>query len=264
MKKYILKLQNELIKLRKFKTLIKNNFKKSPEGSVYVVSKKDKLYYHHQYYKNGKRIKKYIKSENLKLAKSLAQKSYEKNTIRKIDKQIDIIEKFLENYKNNLLEDEFKALSPEKRALVTPLEPTWELLVKQWRQSSKMENSYPIDTTNYRTKNGEFVRSKSEIIIANALYDANIPYRYEAGIYLDGYGNISPDFTILEKDTGKLIYWEHFGRMNELDYVRKTINKINAYNLNGLKLILTFETESNPLNIDIVTTYINRIADCDI
>ncbi len=71
-----------------------------------------------------------------------------------------------------------------------------------------------------------------------------------------------PDFTIISRRTGKILYWEHDGRMDDPKYAEKAVRKINSYIRNGIipgeKLILTFETEKIALSDD--TIY--RIIEC--
>lgn len=61
-----------------------------------------------------------------------------------------------------------------------------------------------------------------------------------------------PDFTIRHPQTGKIIYWEHFGMMDNPSYCTKTFNKLNAYASQGIiptiNLITTYETQSYPIN----------------
>ena len=105
------------------------------------------------------------------------------------------------------------------------------------------------------------LRSKSEVFIGNALYLQNVPCLFERQIYLNGYGNVLPDFTVLDVKTRKTVIWEHFGKLDDPDYVEKNLRKINAYLKNGYiigeTLILTFESGQQPLN----TTFIDRIIE---
>ena len=60
-------------------------------------------------------------------------------------------------------------------------------------------------------------------------------------------GNIKRFFqTYLNVHTGKIIYWEHAGRMDDLYYTNDFVKKMNAYITNNLlpgrDIILTFET----------------------
>lgn len=68
----------------------------------------------------------------------------------------------------------------------------------------------------HRTLSGDLVRSKSEVIIANILYQSKIPFTYEARLVApDGQGR-APDFTIRWR--GKTYYWEHLGILDLEDY----------------------------------------------
>ena len=64
---------------------------------------------------------------------------------------------------------------------------------------------------------------------------------------------IYPDFTILNIQTGKITYWEHAGRMDDPKYANQFVYKVNSYMSNGIMpgrdLIFTYETMSNPLNM---------------
>ena len=99
---------------------------------------------------------------------------------------------------------------------------------------------------------GERVRSKSEVFIANAMYFRNVPYLFETRLYLIGYGNVLPDFAVLDVRTRKTIIWEHLGKMGDPAYVERNLRKINGYLRTGYvigeTLILTFESEQQPLN----------------
>lgn len=78
------------------------------------------------------------------------------------------------------------------------------------------------------------VKSKAEKDIADALFLAGIPYRYECGIsFNNGKTWYYPDFTIMDPGTGNLYLWEHFG-MEELEYYRhKNADKMYIYFENG-------------------------------
>src|SRR5690606_5721487 len=68
---------------------------------------------------------------------------------------------------------------------------------------------YLEDRLIHRTANGTLVRSKSEVIIADALAGAGVDFEYE--LPFSGHdGTIRlPDFTIEDAATGDLFIWEH-------------------------------------------------------
>jgi hypothetical protein len=70
----------------------------------------------------------------------------------------------------------------------------------------------------HRSRRGELMISKSEVIIANELAAAGIVYEYELPfIGTDGTPRY-PDFTIEDADTGITWYWEHLGMLGNTKY----------------------------------------------
>lgn len=60
------------------------------------------------------------------------------------------------------------------------------------------------------------VRSKSEVIIANMLFEREIPFRYEQPLFASDGTFYLPDFTITWR--GMDYYWEHVGMLHRDDY----------------------------------------------
>ena len=85
----------------------------------------------------------------------------------------------------------------------------------------------------HKTKRGEMVRSKSEVIVANALFDAGIDYGYEDDLPLKNGVVAHPDFTIY-KAGNPVYYWEHLGMLQKEDYRQKWDIKRKSYEENGI------------------------------
>lgn len=68
----------------------------------------------------------------------------------------------------------------------------------------------------HETLSGDYVRSKSEVIIANILFQSQIPFTYELPLAMPDCAFFRPDFTIAWK--GKTYYWEHLGMLDVEDY----------------------------------------------
>ena len=66
----------------------------------------------------------------------------------------------------------------------------------------------------HKTVRGELVRSKSEVIIANALHYNGLDYEYEPELRLEDKVK-RPDFKVEDYDTGVVWYWEHCGMMTD-------------------------------------------------
>ena len=73
---------------------------------------------------------------------------------------------------------------------------------------------------------------------------------------------IYPDFTIRHPKTGKIYYYEHFGRMDDASYCKKACAKLELYSLNGImptiQLLATFETSDNPLTPEAVEQLVKQ------
>lgn len=160
----------------------------------------------------------------------------------------------------------YQKFSIDRQMLIVPYVYSEEEIVEKWANEKKMkkeqERNFSEVCTEIYTENGECVRSKSEKILADKLYMMQIPYSYEVPLYLQGYGYIKPDFTVLNKRTRKEYYWEHLGMMDDKDYCEKAVKKIESLEKNGIfpgeNLILTYETKEHPLNIKIVEKFIEK------
>lgn len=94
---------------------------------------------------------------------------------------------------------------------------------------------YLEDRLIHRTANGTLVRSKSEVIIADALHAAGIDFTYETP-FKGHDGTIRlPDFTIEDADTGEVYIWEHLGMLSNPDYARAWERKKQWYAASGVK-----------------------------
>lgn len=155
-----------------------------------------------------------------------------------------------------------------------------ELALKQYysaiggvlnRNVSALKNliqQYHPENLRFETEQGEFVRSKSEVIIANILYQhsKDILYRYEKPLEVlvdRKVKTIYPDFAILNVHTGKIWYWEHAGRMDDPTYANEFVKKTNAYVANGFlpgkDVVFTYETMANPLEIFTIRRVVEEI-----
>ena len=104
------------------------------------------------------------------------------------------------------------------------MEPQLQIINKKYYDTKYIQVS----------EKGEFMISKSEVIIADKLHNNNIQYVYEAPITDEKGVTIHPDFTIEDKDTGITYYWEHLGLLTNDDYRSKWIRKKEWYERSGI------------------------------
>lgn len=225
----------------------------APEGNIRIVRRKNRTEY---YYKTGEKGAKkngtYIKNSERDLVQRIIQKQYDESVIAYAEERMQSIKRFIKAYGKTNLGRVFQKLNSDRKAFVANPILSDEEYIKQWECTPYEGN------TNYEikgeivTEKGEYVRSKSEKIIADKLYMLGIPYRYECPLVMDNGVIVYPDFTILKVDTREEVYLEHFGMMNDLRYVERAMHKLDMYARNGIyigvNLWLTFETQDNPLN----------------
>jgi hypothetical protein len=93
------------------------------------------------------------------------------------------------------------------------------------------------------------VRSKSEVIIANLLFDRDIPFLYEKPLYAKDGSFYLPDFTV--EFQGRTYYWEHLGILEQDEYRRRWEVKKDWYSKNFPGQLVT-TAESGNLSTDAV------------
>jgi len=167
-----------------------------------------------------------------------------------------------------------------KNAVLSEL--TTEGYARKWQEGNnvvrKFRSHKKDDYHKYKTMRGDFVGSKSEVMIADRLYARGVPYHYEIAFtpevvsdksrpvydeigFVIGYeafgfspeaeDTLHPDFYVLNKRTRKAIFWEHLGKMDDSEYCRKNFNRfmriLDAGYVIGEDLIVTHEDSRHPL-----------------
>lgn len=104
----------------------------------------------------------------------------------------------------------------------------------------------------HRTLKGHMVRSKSELVIANILFQLNIPYEYEQKLELPTVHRlVRPDFRFADP-AGEPILWEHLGMLARDDYRTSWERKREWYKengfLEGLNLFTTQDDDNGGLD----------------
>lgn len=254
---------NKIMSARE-KQLEKIRQKKMSQISMFPEGRLEISYHHKnkvQYYRKLSTMDRgtYIKVKDKDLAINLAQKDYDQKVLKSIDKELQAIKKFKSSFPKTTAEQVYEKLHRERQKLVDPINLPDDEFLKQWEEFKYKGKGFDDNMPELYTDKNERVRSKSEVIIADSLYKANIPYRYECPLELINGLVIYPDFTLLNTKTRENVYWEHLGMMDDANYAEKAIQKINTYMQNGIylgkNLLVTFETRNNPINhrtIDVI------------
>ena len=222
-----------------------------PEGTLRISGSRNRVqYYHRTDPKDNNGI--YIGNDNLNLVRDLAQKDYNQKVLNAVEKELNAIQKFEKNCPEVKAEEIYKSLHPERQKLIFTSMENDEKYAKWWESVRYQGKPIFDDVPAYITARGERVRSKSEVIIADLLFREGVPYRYEYPLYIEGIGLVFPDFLTLNKRTRKEYFLEHFGMMDDPNYLEKALQKIQLLADNniypGENLILSFETKKSPLN----------------
>lgn len=259
--KELAEMENMLKKINEFQS-------HAPQGCLKIQHKGKNPYFYHQYMNEGtkKWDRKYIQKANWSLARELAQKHYYAAVKPILEKNVKELKRFIKQYHPEAIENIYEDLGDERKKLTDLLRDNKEVRIRKWNEEVFEPNvSYP-ENLRYETEQGDMVRSKSEVIIANILYQCreDILYKYEHPLKVIAGGKpiiIYPDFTILNVHTGKVTYWEHFGRMDDPNYADDFVRKANTYVNNnmfsGKDVIFTYESMEHPLEVSVIKKLVN-------
>lgn len=208
-----------------------------PEGRLARKNVKGKTYFYRRLNDNEYYIK---KTENELVAK-LNRKKFLQASLKILKKGLRTQSTFIKSFN--------PYSSTETADNLTIQYPIWD-------NCDYPKNPFHPEKLIHVTSNGQKVRSKSEVLIANNLDLLNIEFHYEQELVING-NKFYPDFTI--KTTKGIIYWEHFGLMGNSDYRNSLLRKQASYLDNNLipfiNIIYTYDNEDGSIN----SLAINRI-----
>ena len=289
-------------RLEELRRILKRTQKKLgslPLGQL-KISQKDGLAEFYHIRERGSSQGTYIPAGKKDFAAGLAQKAYDVKLVKLLEREIKAVENYLrQTADGKAVQKLYENLSSVRQSLVVPVTLPDEQYAVRWKQAvlqtvlQEEGRIFSETSLQYYTANGERVRSKSEVIIADALLRHGVPYCYEAPLKLkhgsggrqagfrgtgetgagsEGEMGISkrhtteltfyPDFLCLNLRTRGEFYWEHFGKMDDEDYKSNAVGKLNLYAENsffpGRNLIMTMESNGEPLDTRVVERMINE------
>ena len=231
------------------------------DGSIIVSSSHGYVRFYEKK-ENGE--KRYLGNDKTADVQRLVQKKYENKLLEAAKaerkKLSDCLGMLTSDSDKSDMNTVLPSLPEELKKYVRQDESTDEGFAQRW-MAAKYYRAKRGEGHKFETLNKDLVRSKSEVIIADRLYTAGIPYRYEQMLELQNEQanplRYYPDFTVLNKRTRKIYYWEHLGRLGDPEYCFDALIKLEDYSDNGIllgkNLILTFESQKMPLytaNVD--------------
>lgn len=258
-------LKEEVSQLKKIAESARKRLEIAPKGGLRITRKKNGVEY---YFKerasnndiganNDSRVKenrngRYMRKREMPLVKRLAQRDYDIGVLKCAEERMKAIERFLEAYDRTSLKNLYRKTNSHRKALIVPAVVSDEEFIKEWQEAKYKGKPFEDDENIILTERGERVRSKSEKIIADKLYSLGIPYRYEYPLVLSNGVKVYPDFTILRMPMREEVYLEHFGMLDDQEYVDTVLFKLSTYEKNeiylGVNLFVTYETGKKALN----------------
>ena len=188
----------------------------------------------------------------------LVRKEYINGALKIIDSDIRTLEEAIKRYKpvdeNSIMEAFFKKYPELTKGMYGG-----EDFVKEWKSEVQRIDNYHPENLKHTAADGTKSRSKNELYIASRLDHHGIVYRWDCPTGIPGLYYV-PDYTIIRAYDGKIIYWEHFGMTDLLDYRNKYYDKLEEYERFGIvpwdNLIMTFDTPDGGLRGDLVEAMI--------
>ncbi len=253
MRNFKAEIKEILTAVKKASDIVRKELKTLPEGGIMSTKINGKPgQVKVTYDENGKRNRKVITKDAAQVNGLLRRELLEIEHAD-LENAVAVLEEALAKLPEGGLElDLLKLLSRHKELSQAQIE---QILVPAeaaaWEARPYEHYSKYADKKTQVTSRGLHVRSKSEVLIAEALYDAGIPFRYEQVLSI-GPDEYAPDFTIL-RDDGRIIFWEHCGRMFEQRYFDSHFRKLRAYYGAGVvpwkNLILTYDSLEGDIDL---------------
>lgn len=189
------------------------------------------------------------KTKDMHQIQGLCQAEYNEKLSKTIKVRERLIAQMLPKIQETNLDLVLEKLHPGKRAMVSDCVMPDDVYAAAWSAQEYPQKEPPAK--GFHTEQGELVRSKSELMIANKLLKSGIPYRYEAELRLPEC-TLHPDFTVLNPRTRRVYIWEHLGMVGDADYSANALSRLTLLQrrgyLPGINLILTVESARQPLD----------------
>lgn len=269
------RIEERIILLKEIIKYVEPKIATFPAGKLHVVPGRTQASF--KYYlrtDSSDKSGEYLDKSKQKTKEQFAQKKYYEELLRKTKKEydaltmakgkLDSISRNSINVIGDSLMDTYSWLSPGIKALIRPIVVDDETYIRGWMNCPYEKLPFDEnDDSEYYSDKRERMRSKSELLIANALIKHNIPYKYECPIILKNGEKRYPDFTILDIKSRKEKYWEHLGKMDDMNYVSKNLCKLDEYKKLGIylgkNLIISYEYSYKQLGSNEIEELIGTI-----
>ena len=202
----------------------------------------------------------YLGAREPELVEEIQRRHLADGMLKNLNKNIAALEKARENLKTiNPVEVMSGLASVYRNQEVLAEEGGIFADIDAWEYGTFEAYKGHRENLRHRTAKGEMVRSKSEMSIANMLYDRGIPYHYEEILHLNGVA-AAPDFTIAVRGENCIKYLEHCGMIADPGYFRSYCRKQYDYISAGLQVgrdvFFTYEDQDGSIDTRIIADLI--------
>lgn len=192
----------------------------------------------------------YLSKSQRCFASKVLEHEFLVNLLNGIDVYIDAVQDCISKLQPYFSKEQKILEHPEKLRLLDADSAEMRAELKAWEEAEYETNPYHLEQLVNPTLKGHMVRSKSEMMLADAFYENGIPYRYEEKNVINGFVHYT-DFALRHPITGKHFKLEHNGMMDIPEYAQKTGYRLVDYSCEGYILgrnfFMTMETRAHPL-----------------
>lgn len=103
------------------------------------------------------------------LAQTLAQKDYDEKVLQCAMAELRLLNRLHKFYANRTPEGIYGKMTPARQNLITPFYMTDQQYAEAWLEKHRLKSRALFNKNGFKSERGEFVRSKSELMIANML-----------------------------------------------------------------------------------------------
>lgn len=258
----------------KEKLMVEEN--KCPQGRLTYALQKGRRQYYVARSVNGKYVRTGT-NKNIGTIKDLARKEFLIKTCKQIDYNLKVLKKAIDDFKPfdpeviiNSMTAAYRTLPEEYFFTQDGLRDDFTMSMdervsmrmrshEEWAQLPYEQSNFKPEERNKLTSRGQRMRSKTEVMIAEKLYEYGVPFRYEQLIDV-GKWKLAPDFTFEDRRKEEF-YWEYCGMMDNIQYVGQHKWKMNVYQENGIlpweNLIVTYD-KGNNINMAVIDSVIRN------
>lgn len=208
---------------------------------------------------NKKKERRYGIKRKPDILNGLVRKEYVMKALEALDKDIATLNRIISWYKETDENSVMRSFIEKNPELSKSIYSNVVVNDEEWRRQTGRIDHYHPENLKQTAADGTKMRSKNEVYIASRLDHHNLLYRSDCQTGIGGL-YYAPDFTILRKKDGKLIYWEHLGMMDDNDYRKDNKLKIEEYEKHGIvpwdNLILTYDSPGGGLRADLIEAMI--------